>query len=175
MAKPAKKAAVRDCSKTSTADDVSSAVIAAAPADVTTADPAAPVTTGARGESPRVNADDGVVPPGELIYSKESGHESVSMRSSRSPKSHGATEFEPAHEARRGSQTHGPYRSRFSHEDEHDGSSPAPAMAHSPLSERGDGATSNTNTSVGTTQEAIDSNVLRIPLNASHGSYPKGL
>ena len=114
-------------------------------------------------------------PPGELIYSEESGKESDSIRSSRSPDSHRATEFELAHGARRDSQTHGPYRSRFTPEGEHDGSSPAPATAHSPLSERGDGATSGTNTSVGTTQEALDSNVLRLPLNASHERYTKGL
>ena len=97
------------------------------------------------------------------------------MRSSRSPESHGATKFEPAHGSRRDSQTHDPYWSWFSREDEHDGSSPAPATAHSPLSEHGDGATSGTNTSVGATQEALDSNGLRLSLNASHGSYLKGL
>ena len=79
MAKAAEKAAVRDCSQTSTADDVSSAVIAADPAAVTIADPAAPATAGARSESPCANVDDGVVPPWEIIYSEESGNESDSI------------------------------------------------------------------------------------------------
>ena len=102
----------------------------------------------------------------ELIYSKESDGGSDSKKTPRSPESTGEAEYEPSNRTRSGSQTHDHYHSLFSSVDENANSSPTPTTEHSPISKYDDGLrhrdgdSSGTNSSVSTTQEAMDCSVL---------------
>ena len=147
-------AAASDSTQANAADDTSSA--ARSPL------PAAPVAAEARG-------NDGS--PIELIFSGESDSQHDSPKAVRSPEPVSATKNEPSSkEARSNYRTHDDYRSLFDSEGEDQASSPAPAPAstHSPVREYDDGPRHReakyrgTVTSVGTTQEELDRNVLRL-------------
>ena len=159
-AKAEEKAAVRmnaaasDSSQAHAADDTSSAAHSPRPAT--------PVAAGSRG-------NDGS--PIELVYSGESDSQHDSPKAVRSLEPVSATKNEPSSkEARSNYRTHDDYRSLFDSEGEDQASSPAPApaSAHSPVREYDDGPRHReakyrgTVTSVGTTQEELDRNVLRL-------------
>jgi hypothetical protein len=118
----------------------------------------------------------------ELIYSGESDDGSDSKKTPMPPGSAGETDYEPSRKrARHTGQTHGYYQSLFSSEDEGAASSPDPTTAMTQGSKSDDGSrhrgqnTRGTNTSVGTTQEALDSNVLRLAPEQKPWQLPERL
>ena len=140
------------------ADDTSSAAVSSRPA--------APIAAGARGTSPR--ADDSS--PLEPIYSCESDGESDSKKTARSPGSPVATKLEPSKKKSGTS-----YKTALQYSllgsddgDDSDQSSPISIHSHSREWDDNDGSRYSdredrgTGTSVGTTQEALDRNVLRL-------------
>ena len=185
-------AAASESALASPADDSSSAAISSpaasaaagargSPRAEASSPPAASIAAGARGSVPRAdNDDDGSHV--ELIYSGESDGVSDSKKTPTPPGSAGATEYEPSRKrARHTGQTHGFYQSLFSSEDEGDDSSPAPTTAVTQGSKSDDGSrhrgqdTRGTITSVGTTQEALDSNVLRLAPEQKPWQLPERL
>ena len=98
------------------------------------------------------------------------------------PGSSGATEYEPSRKrARHTGQAHGYYQDLFGSEDEGDASSPAPTTAVTQRGKCDDGSrhrgqdARGTITSVGTTQEALDSNVLRLAPEQKPWQLPERL